>query len=231
MTPEQLLEQLRRHSAAISAALHTRPWDAPVPSCPGWDLAELGRHLGSGDRWSASAIGADHASRPTEVPHDPGDVPRWYDEGVAELIARLTEAEPDAPAWTFGHPRTAAFWFRRRAHEHAIHRCDAEPPLPYRDELDPEFAADGVVEVAELFFPRVRDRRPALGAVRAVRFLATDTGDEVVFGPGDPAATVHGPAADLYLLAWNRIAWDEARIRVEGDRAAAAELLDVGITF
>ena len=47
----------------------------------------------------------------------------WYAECAKVLIETLRVTDPASECWTFGHaPRTAAFWFRRQAHEAAMHR-------------------------------------------------------------------------------------------------------------
>jgi hypothetical protein len=59
-------------------------------------------------------------------------------------------------------------------------------------------------------------------------FPAGDGGDDG--GEGEPEAVVSGPAAALYLLLWGRIGLDDARVRLEGDAAAAGTVLGAGIT-
>ena len=46
-------------------------------------------------------------------------------------------------------------------------------------------------------------------------------------GPAD--AEVSGPAAVLVLLLWGRLPLDDPRLRLTGDRAAAAAVLSAGI--
>ena len=46
-------------------------------------------------------------------------------------------------------------------------------------------------------------------------------------GPAD--AEVSGPAAVLILLLWGRLPLDDPRLRLTGDRAAAAAVLSAGI--
>ena len=56
----------------------------------------------------------------------------------------------------FAGPTTAAFWFRRQAHETAVHRWDAQRAATPSsvDPIDATLAADGVDEWLEVFVPR-----------------------------------------------------------------------------
>jgi len=36
--------------------LRDADWSVPVPTCPGWTLLQLLRHVGRGDRWAAQII-------------------------------------------------------------------------------------------------------------------------------------------------------------------------------
>lgn len=40
------LGSISQSASRITRAVRTGPADAPVQACPGWDLAELGRHMG-----------------------------------------------------------------------------------------------------------------------------------------------------------------------------------------
>ena len=89
-----------------------------------------------------------------------------------------------------------------------------------------------------MFFPRQLrlNRIPPLAHGLAIAPEETTT--RWVFPAGDPAAgegraadaVVSGPAGALYLLLWGRIGLDDPRVRVEGDAAAAGEVLGAGIT-
>jgi uncharacterized protein (TIGR03083 family) len=223
----------------------------PVPSCPGWTIGALVRHLAGGQRWAAELV----ASRATE-PRDDAffrDVVRGTEQSPAELDAQLADgstalagalrdAGPDAELWTpLGHG-TAAFFARRFAHETAVHRADATlaAGLPY--DLDAEVAVDALDEWLELAsLPQMLDlfpgRRALLGPGRTVHLHATDTPDVldaewVVDLTGDvpswrrahekAAVAVRGPVTGLLLLVYGRRRVEETGAEVFGDR----ELLD-----
>ncbi len=80
---------------------------APVPSCPGWTLGALLRHIGGGHRWAAEIVRTratgflpDGIVRDV-AGDDTGPVPaQWLLDGAHELSAALAAAGPDAPVWT-----------------------------------------------------------------------------------------------------------------------------------
>src|SRR5687768_15499418 len=68
-----------------------------VPTCPGWDVAELVWHTGGVHRfWSAiarEALQDPHlVERPSRPPND--ELIDWYLAGLAELIDTLRSADP-----------------------------------------------------------------------------------------------------------------------------------------
>jgi len=143
-------------------------------------------------------------------------------------------ADPSTPAWTFAPAGNVAFWQRRQCHENSVHRWDLATALGETPALDAELAADGVAEVVEVFMPRQVVRGRMTPPTESVRLVATDTGGEWAVGPGEPLASLSGPAAALLLALWQRrpvdgsgaggtLAWD-------GDAAAGHVVLDRPLT-
>ena len=188
----------------------------------------------------------DRASEAVILSGGPSDdeLPAWFREGHATLVRVLEAADPDLTCWTFLEaPSPVAFWTRRQAHETAIHRVDAEQAAASvgnagavaRDgaPFAPAFAADGIDELIMGFLGRDADRGSWDGPPGTLAFHADDGAAgsahwRVVSEPGrfavareaGPAGCdVTGPAADLYLLLWNRR--DTGGLDVRGD----AELL------
>ena len=115
--------------------------DVNVPTCPGWDMRELVRHLGMIHLWAAGHVaqlqdaswGDDLAEFSKFWPdlgvfwHDDEHLVPWYLQTNANLLQTLESAPPDVEAWTFlPAPSPLAMWARRQAHETAVHRFDAE---------------------------------------------------------------------------------------------------------
>jgi uncharacterized protein (TIGR03083 family) len=151
----------------------------------------------------------------------------WFRTGHAALLQAMDAAGPELRCWTFlpGAVSPLAFWARRQAHETTVHRVDvqqaAAAAAPGQD-VDPvpaELAADGIDELLMGFARRNARRGPLADPPRGL-FVQAAGGYQWVarMGPEQaavdrgwpgPAAgpadcTVTGPAAELYLLLWNR---------------------------
>ena len=202
-----------------------------MPTCPGWTVRDLVRHIAWVHGWVSIALLADPAGERPTLPSPPegwDELLAWWDGRSAALTATLGERGPHAPAWVFvpTGPRIAAFWARRQAHETAIHRLDAEharvnsdlptsvPTLVY----DTEFAADGIDEALTVALP-LRAMRESITVHGTVLFHAADAGrawlmhlhpdKPPIVGPADhPAidvdATVVGTADAVYRAVWGR---------------------------
>lgn len=168
---------------------------APVPSCPEWNLGQLLRHLGGGQRWAAEIV----RSRATQPPadnsfreladytnEDPDVLDPWLAEGAKLLADALREAGPGARVWTpipGGEPSTG-FWARRFAHETVVHRADAALAVDETFHVDADIAVDAIDEWMELgclpmHFEVHPWMRELLGPARTLHFHATDTGQEL----------------------------------------------------
>jgi uncharacterized protein (TIGR03083 family) len=227
MSAETYLAALEQDAAAVIDCLRQGPLDAPVTGCPGWDLRDLVIHLGRTHRWAAAALAS--TEQPAYPPRPEGDrLADWFAEGAAGLQRALREADLSQPCWSFSpENRTAAFWVRRQALETAVHRWDAQHALGRADGIDPALAADGVDEVARVFYPRqvALGRRAPLG--RAVTLRPLETGEPVTVGEGEPVASVTGPAELLLLAVWRRRSGPQllSALAIEGDREEALRVL------
>ena len=237
LPPAAYLDHLERESAAFAAVLADGDLAAPVPACPGWDLAALTGHLGGIHRWARDAV---VEGRPTEedrpYPSDRPGLRAWFASGAGDLLATLRSTSPEAPCWHFGaKPRTAAFWFRRQAHETAVHVQDAhEAAHRLRPPLHPELVVDGIDEILTMFLPR-QVRLGRLDPPReVVELRPTGLGYEAFLlapgGGGDVVGAVHAPAETLLLLLWRRLPVDTPGVRVEGDAAAVRSIFALPLT-
>ena len=189
-------------------------------------------------RWARTAVLEGHPNGSAD--NSPGGLDDraglvgWFDEGAAALTATLRQAGPDAPCWSFGpKPRTAGFWFRRQAHETAMHAHDAEAASGAPSGFAADLALDGLDEAITMFLPRqVRTGRCALPDTRISVACAEGPAWEIAGdgAPERPVATVRGDAEALLLLVWGRIGPDDARVGVEGDPAAVDAVLAAGPT-
>ena len=189
------LALLEHEVTAMTAALGSADLGAAVAACPGWTVADLATHVTAIHRWALAALESTSPASYDEVPAD--DPVQAYDEAARQLVARLHEVGPDAPAWTFDRSnRTASFWRRRQLHEVSVHRYDLAPYA-----LPDEVALDGVDEVMTFFAPRqVALERTTLPAGA----LVVRTGGRTwALGQG-AAEVVEGPPGEVLLRLWGR---------------------------
>ena len=223
-----------------------------VPSCPGWNVGQLLRHLGGGQRW-ATEIVRTHATAPPDDTHfrdlaryaneDPAVLGPWLVESATGLAAVLREAGPDTPMWSpVPGADTTAFYARRFAHETVVHRADAVLALGAEFTLDEAVAIDAIDEWMELgslpihfeINPRMRE---LLGPGRTIALRGTGvpegvnanwlldlTGEVITWrrAAGPAAVTVGGPVTELVLLVYRRRPPGSGRVQVSGQ----ADLLD-----
>ncbi len=218
-------ERIEEDSALLARLPGQDGWDQSVPTCPGWRMEDLVRHLGAVHRWALPYVSkglTEMFPQPTEG-QMLGSGPRreelasWLREGASELAAALRQSPPDLHCWSFlPAPSPLVFWARRQAHETAIHRVDGELALGTSGPLPADFAADGVSELLLGFAARNRRRLRRETELAAVleaedtgdrwRFVASPSGLEVESGGLLSApTTVRAPAHLLYLLTWNRL--------------------------
>ncbi|MGH3648760.1 MAG: maleylpyruvate isomerase family mycothiol-dependent enzyme [Micromonosporaceae bacterium] len=222
------LAALRHEGAAFRGAVTTEHLAESVPSCPGWTVARLVRHLGLVYGWVNSHVVRGIVSRPD--PADKSgptgeDVLPWWDERYAELLATLDRLDPEMLAWNWApQAKKAVFWHRRMAHETAVHRWDAQVAVGLTEPIETKLAVDGVAEALDTWLPGGRRRGPADGS-GLVQLVADDVDHEWlvrVRGAGvallDTSTVMHEPhkidsqavgtASDLQLALWGRVPFD-----------------------
>jgi uncharacterized protein (TIGR03083 family) len=156
MTPERYLELIEQDGSRLAAAAAAGDLDAPIPTCPGWDVRACVTHTGYVYRHKVACMQLQR--RPVEAdgveqapPPGVGLLP-WFETSLGTLLAELSERGPEAPAYTWWPAdQTVGFWFRRMAQETAVHRVDVEDGVSDPTPIDPELAVDGIDEVLDLF--------------------------------------------------------------------------------
>lgn len=181
--------------------------DSPVPTCPGWSVADLVLHLGEVHLWAAHVVVNGTPDGDGTYDGEPAGLVDWYRGTAHHLVDTLESRAVDAPAWTFGPDQVVSFWRRRQVHETLMHGYDALSAVGREAEwlIDPALAWDGVDEVATVFYPRqVRLERiaPLPGTLR---LTATDVDAAPLdIGSGNPVAELTGPSSYLLLALWKR---------------------------
>ena len=202
MDAADYLAALRSDAAALATAARLG-LDAPVPSCPGWSVADLVRHTGRVHHAVAERVrtGALERGAPLQLEMPPGaHLAGWLEEGAEALARVLAAADPDAPAWNWSvGPQRAGFWPRRMAQETAVHRWDGQAAHGRPESIEAGLAVDGVDELLDVFLTSDLAERPVddLGAPvrldcldRPAAWLVTVEAGELVVrrGPNDGAA-------------------------------------------
>ena len=121
-------------------------------------------------------------------------------------------------------------------HETTLHAWDAHSALGQELPLDRDLALDGVDEVVTMFVPRQVRLGRLVPPPHVVELRAADAPSDI--GPwrlfdGDgsaPDAVVAAPAATLLLLLWRRVPVAADAVTVDGDGAAARQVLAAPLT-
>jgi len=224
MDVAEYVKRLRAEGERLAEAAGWAGLEAPVPTCPGWCIADLLTHVGGVHRWAAAQV---RSGQPEPLAAAfPEQTLDGYRESLRDLLDALTAAAPDVTCWAFlPAPSPLAFWARRQAHEAAVHRVDAESASDSVTGVPAGFAVDGIDELLFGFFSRPGGRLVA-DPPRSMALRATDTdaawtvhlepaGRRFIRGAEPADLTVTGPAGDLYLLLWNRR--DATGLAVDGD--------------
>jgi uncharacterized protein (TIGR03083 family) len=226
---------------AFSDLVHNADESAPVPTCPEWNLGQLIRHVGRGDRWAAQIVRdrLDDYLDPRSVeggkpPPDPDDAKSWLQGGAQRLVDAVALSGVQTPVWTFLGSRPANWWIRRRLHEVAVHRADAAIALGNDFALEPEVAADAISEWLERValqtgrggaaLPLADDNTlhlhatdPGLGDAGEWTIRVADGGITWSHQHGKGTVALRGGATELLLAMLRRVSVADTGIEMFGD--------------
>jgi uncharacterized protein (TIGR03083 family) len=234
----RLLERLDAEFARLRMVA-SRDLVAPVPTCPGWRVEDLVRHLANG----YLNVVVRRLRMPEDVPRQNlsgEDALAAVDRGYASMRALFAARDPGeqvgrTPA------ETVFFWIRRMTHETAIHRIDVEVALGETVvPIPPDVAVDGIDELlADFLAYETREftdehkanlsdwaGRPVLVSAGTDGWRVTlrpDGADVTTAEPeGDAAAAIRGHPSDLLAWLYNREVGEE--VAVTGEAAMVAQL-------
>ena len=180
----RVLELIAADVARVAALSAESDPTRPVPSCPDWTLADLVGHLGRVHRWATAIVTRlpreriELSDEELGVPPEWSKVPEWLAAGGAALVEALSQADLDAPCYSWGGDQSVRFWLRRMLHETVIHRIDTElAVLGEAGTLDEAVAVDNIDEFLgnlpymQRFRPEVRELH---GDGETIHLHATD---------------------------------------------------------
>jgi uncharacterized protein (TIGR03083 family) len=210
------VEHVRRDGERLAAVAGPRLHD-PVPSCPGWSVDDLVRHVAEvyEHKIACTRLGSAPDPWPPVWPADRDPI-EWFGDARGRLLEMFDRSEPTTPSATWWPPdQTVGFWARRMAHETAVHRVDAELAAGAPTPVDPELAADGVDEILRRMLAGDWSEE-ADDAATGQRIVVSTGGhrwdvvlarDEVTIDDesGDPDARLEGDPSNVDLWLWGRV--------------------------
>ncbi|CAM3560238.1 maleylpyruvate isomerase N-terminal domain-containing protein [Occultella aeris] len=155
LSAERSRQALTEHTRRLAEAAGAAEPDAPVPTCPGWTVADLVAHVGQTQHWVADIVEhriADPSQLPTEmaeVPTDASAWPAWLVDGGARVVAAFDDAALVEPVFNAaGDDRTGGvFWLQSQLNEAVIHGYDAAAAAVGDIAVDFDIDADVAAEL------------------------------------------------------------------------------------
>jgi len=228
---DRYLTHIREDADALTAAARGQ-LGSPVPSCPGWTVADLVDHVGHVYLHKIESIRQQRDPEPWPPPPHGGDPIDWLHAATDEMLTEFAERGPDAPSYTWHEPdQTVGFWYRRMAQETAVHRVDAQLAVGEAGPVDSELALDGVDELLDVFFAGDWSDLPKPDLVGRTGLRAAERSWLVVLDPeevriepldDDADADVTADPSDLLLWLWGRLPTES--VRIDGDAGAVERL-------
>jgi uncharacterized protein (TIGR03083 family) len=235
----RFLDALEIEVELLLDAAHSAPADTPVPTCPGFTVGEVVRHVGGVYRVARLWTTEGQAPQDWQRFPDPGQsIEDYLRTGLAELLRELSTHSPESQAASWWPAdETYGFWWRRMAHETTIHRYDAEDAtgVPITEVAD-DFAVDGIDEALMAWFGR---RLSMLGlSGTATRTVAVRSGGHHWIARAGPGSTeawrcsieeaeqadglVSADPTAMYLWVWGRL--NHRGVEWSGNEDAIAQL-------
>jgi uncharacterized protein (TIGR03083 family) len=210
--------------------------DVPVPSCPGWSVANAVAHSGEVYAHKVACTRLQAEPDPWPPPEHADRQPlELFDASLEELLAVFDSTGPDAPSHTWWPPdQSVGFWMRRMALETAVHRVDVELAHAVPTPVDAELAVDGIDELLVMMlagdeWAEQGTDVPVDATVRITcqgqSWTVQADADAVLVdrsADGDADAEVAGEPSELFLWLWGRA--DASSLVMTGDSAAVSDL-------
>ncbi len=246
------IDALDRYSQRFNDLTQIADHDAVVPSCRGWNVADLVSHLAEVQHFWARIV-AGRLGDPGEVEETVrpagSSLADYFDAGRRSLASALRNAAPEDPCWSWSKTGGTVQWVaRRQHHEAAIHLADLELATGHAPQLLRETAVDGINEMIDVMlgdFPSWMSYEPqwlvevdveefdtaTLLTVGLLSGTGPESGTVYVDLPGArraeyglPDAIVTGPADAMDLWLWGRGPVDDLAVVGEAEAVEALRL-------
>lgn len=227
------LDRLRADSARL-AEVARLGLTADVPSCPGWTVDSVLRHVATVYLHKVEILRLGRLPEPWPPDLTSREALELYDDARGKVVTALEEAGTSLATWTFSpDDKTSALWYRRMALESAVHRVDAEQAHDAVTRVDPELALDGIDELLVLMLGgpwwEEGDTEHAVDATvritsagRSWTIRADATSATVTPGTeGEVDAEVFGDPHNMFLWLWGRLPIDS--VQTAGSDTAVQE--------
>ncbi|GAA2484159.1 maleylpyruvate isomerase family mycothiol-dependent enzyme [Winogradskya humida] len=238
-----LLRLIDERSTAFRAAIAAAPsLDTPVPTCPGWTLSDLAKHIGEGRyAWAATvAAGPDATAKATgngpAVPSDREQLLAWLADATEQLLDALREAGPDRGCWVWWggsqSPKTCFAVARHQLQEISVHTYDAQLTVGAPQPLPDDVALDGIEEFQFTCVatpspwphkPAILDYHATEGRSWRLHFSADGARATIGTEPAPADVSARGTASDLVLFCYGRNSIDD--VEITGDRTVFEQLI------
>jgi uncharacterized protein (TIGR03083 family) len=216
METNEFIAALDRDSAAFVDACAVAGLGMPVPSCPGWNVADLLWHVTEvHDFWRTVVAEKLSSWESYQRPARPVDeaLADMYRRGRIDLLQTLAGADPETPVWTWSSNKSTGFVIRRMTQETAVHLWDASDAAGMTNPIEPALASDGIDEFLTYFLSDVAEgAAPVNGSVHihcgdvpgewTVR--VGDEGFDVAREHSKGDCAIRGAASDILLALWRR---------------------------
>lgn len=171
---EDIIAWITDDAAEMASLLRAAEPGQPVPSCPGWNAADLSAHVAGGfsawyaynistpaDQWTPDGLMA----RLANVSADHQTNVALFESGVDEFVGCCVESDLDVATWSFGGVEPARWWIRRAGAELTVHLTDAAGIHGRRSSTTPARHAEAIDEVTTEVFPRLAAFKATMSAM------------------------------------------------------------------
>jgi uncharacterized protein (TIGR03083 family) len=235
LAPDEYLRLLRTDGLRL-ADVAGQDLEADVPTCPGWTVADVVLHTAEvyQHKLACMRLGRSPGDEYPGAPPAHVDALSWFSASLRELLHELRERGPSAASFTWFPPeQTTGFWYRRMAHETAVHRVDVESAAGTVTAVDRRLALDGIDEILRVI---LSDPDVATVTNNSRGSVAVRTGEHVwtiELGPGlvdarprlgAADATITGEPSELLLWLWGRR--PDSAVQISGDDSLVPALIE-----